>query len=67
MTRCSINQLVNHKKGIVVLWIYFIDIDIINKHSLIFIRFFNEYNIGEPLGVLHLVNKPCLTIYLPPY
>lgn len=44
---------------VVILWTYFVEISVINTHSLIFIGLFNQYNISKPLRVLHFGNKPC--------
>lgn len=59
MTRGSFNQLINIRKRVAVLRVCFIDVSIINTHYLTSIRLFNEYNISEPLGVLHFDDKPC--------
>ena len=57
MTRGRINNLINLRKWIAIIWICFVEIGIINTHPPIFIGRLNEYNIGKPLGVLHLKNK----------
>lgn len=45
----SINQLIDPRKKVVVLRIYFVEIGLINIDSPIFIRFFNQYNVSKPL------------------
>lgn len=56
----SINQLINLRKRVVVLRTCFVEINIINTYSPIFIWFFDQYNISKPLGLLYFNNKPCL-------
>ena len=57
MTWDSINQLINMRKRITILQTCLVQISIINIYRPIPTRLFNEYDIGEPLRVLHLGNK----------
>lgn len=45
MAQCGIYHLVNLREEVAFLWINPIRINIINAHLLIFINFFNKYNI----------------------
>lgn len=58
MTQGSNNQLINMRKRIAIIRTHLIEIGIVNIHPPISIRYFNEYNVGEPLRILHLDNNP---------
>lgn len=56
--RSSWPEMIDSGKRVIVIQTCFVKIGVINTHSSISIRFFNQYNISKPLWILHFGNKP---------
>ena len=60
MASCSIYDEVDPRQGEAILWACSVDISEVDAESPLAIRFFDEYNVGQPLGIFHLSDCPCL-------
>ena len=60
MAGCGIHDEVDLRQRETVFWACSVDISEVDEESPLAIRFFDEYDVGQPLRVFHLSNCSCL-------
>ena len=60
MAGCGINNEVDPRQREIVLWACFVDVSEVDTESPLAVCFFDKYNVGQPLGILHLPDRSCL-------
>ena len=60
MADCAIHYKVDLWQRETIFWACSVDVSEVDAESPLSVRFFDEYNIGQPFRVLHLSDCPCL-------
>ena len=60
MAGCSIYDEVDPRQRETVLWERFVDVSEVDTESLLSVCFFDKYDVGQPLEILHLPDRSCL-------
>ena len=60
MACCCIYDEVDSRKRETTLWACSVEVSEVDAESPLTIRFFDEYNVGQPLRIIYLFDCPCL-------
>ena len=60
MAGCCIYDEVDSRQRETILWACSVDISEVDAESPLVVRFFDEYNVGQPFRIFHLSDCPCL-------
>ena len=60
MAGCGIYDEVDSRKRETVLWSLSVDVSEVDTESPLAVCFFNKYDVGQPLRILHLPDRSCL-------
>ena len=60
MACCGAHDEVDPRQGEAVLWTCFVDVSEVDTESPLAICFFYEYNVSQPIWILHLPDRSCL-------
>ena len=60
MTGCGIYDEVDSWQREIILWACSIDVSEVDAESPLTVRFFDEYDVGQPFRIFHISDCPCL-------
>ena len=60
MAGYGIYDEVDSRQRETIFWACFVDVSEVDAESPLVVRFFDEYDIGQPFGIFHLSDFPCL-------
>ena len=60
MAGCGIYDEVDSRQRETIFWACFVDVSEVDAESPLTVRFFDEYDIGQPFRIFHLSDCPCL-------
>ena len=60
MAGCDIYDEVDPRQRETILWARSVDVSEVDTESLLTVCFFDEYDVGQPLRILHLPDSSCL-------
>ena len=60
MACCGVYDEVDPRQRKAVLWACYVDVSEVDTESPLAILFFDEYDVGQPLRILYLPDRPCM-------
>ena len=60
MVGCCIYDEVDSRQRETILWACSVEVSEVDAESPLTVRFFDEYNVGQPFKIFYLSDYPCL-------